>query len=51
MGITFCAIYCFSLVAFTVFPQYLNFVNWINMCLDVILLEFIMYGAFCACST
>ena len=36
-----------SLVAFNIFPLYLIFVSLINMCLDVFLFGFILYGTLC----
>ena len=44
MGIPFCVICCFSLVAFNIFSLYLIFDSFVNMCLGVCLLGFILYG-------
>ena len=48
MGIPLCNICCFSLAAFNIFSLYLIFDSLINMCLDVFLFGFILYGILCA---
>ena len=47
MGIPLYVICCFSLVALNTFCLYLIFVNLINVCLDMFLLGFILYGTVC----
>ena len=44
MGIPLYVISCFSLVTFNISPLSLIFVSLINMCLDVFILGFILYG-------
>ena len=44
MGIPLYVIYCFSLAAVNIFSLYLIFDSLINMCLDLFLLGFILYG-------
>ena len=44
MGIPLCVICCFSLAAFNICSLCLIFVNWINMCLGVFHLGFILFG-------
>ena len=47
MGIPLYVICCFSLVALNTFCLYLILVNLINVCLDMFLLGFILYGTVC----
>ena len=47
MGIPLYVIFCFSLAAFNIFSLNLIFVSFINMCLGVFLLRFILYGTLC----
>ena len=47
MGIHLYVICCFSLAAFNTFSLYVIFDSLINMCLDVFLLGFILYGTLC----
>ena len=44
MGIPLCVICCFSLAAFNICALCFIFVNWINMCLGVFHLGFILFG-------
>ena len=44
MGIPLCVICCFSLAVFNICSLCLIFVNWINMCLGVFCLGFILFG-------
>ena len=44
MGIPLCVICCFSLAAFNICSLCLIFVNFINMCLGVFCLGFILFG-------
>ena len=44
MGIPLCVICCFSLAALNICSLCLIFVNWINMCLGVFHLGFILFG-------
>ena len=45
MEIPLNAVFCSLLYSFNIFPLSLIFVNLINMCLNVFLLGFILYGA------
>ena len=47
MGMPLCVICCFSLAAFNICSLCLIFVNLINMCLGVFLLELILFGTLC----
>ena len=47
MAIPLYVICCFSLAAFYIFSLCLIFVCFINMCLGVFLLRFILYGTLC----
>ena len=44
MGIPLYVICCFSFAAFNICSLYLIFVNWINMCLGMFCLGFILFG-------
>ena len=44
LGIPLYVICCFSLSAFNIFSLYLIFDSWINMCVGVFILGFILYG-------
>ena len=44
MGIPLCVICYFSLAAFNICSLCLIFINWINMCLEVFHLGFILFG-------
>ena len=51
MGIALYVICCFFLDPFNIFSLNLIFLSLINMCLDLFLLEFILYGTLCTSCT
>ena len=48
MGFPLYVTYCFSLAVFNILSLCLVFVNLINMCLGMFVLEFVLYGTLCA---